>query len=39
MRISVTNYGTRPEQAEAVAHEILEAWQVIEARVCGGQAA
>jgi glutamate/tyrosine decarboxylase-like PLP-dependent enzyme len=39
MRISVTNYGTRPEQAEAVAHEILEAWQVIEARVGGGQAA
>lgn len=32
MRISAINYGTRPEQAEAIAGEILQAWQTIEAR-------
>jgi glutamate/tyrosine decarboxylase-like PLP-dependent enzyme len=30
MRVSVSNYGTRPEQAPAIADEIMEAWKAVE---------
>ena len=39
MRISATNYGTRPEQAGVVAGEILQAWHEIEGGAGDSQAA
>jgi glutamate/tyrosine decarboxylase-like PLP-dependent enzyme len=32
MRISVSNYGTHPDQAPAIAEEILEAWKAVGGR-------
>ena len=35
MRISVSNYGTSPDQAPAIAREILDAWHAVETVAAG----
>lgn len=39
MRVSASNYATRPDQAPAIAEEILGAWQAVEGRKSDSRAA